>query len=71
MGLEGTVVLLLGIRADGAVAKVEIASSSGHEELARAAAAAAALWKFEPARRGGKAVAYDVRVPVEFKLTDA
>jgi len=72
MGLEGTVVLLLHVAADGTVASVEIASSSGHEILDRAAAEAAAdRWRFEPARRGSLAVAKDVRGPVEFKLTDA
>jgi protein TonB len=71
LGLEGSVVLLVSVGADGAVAKVSIASSSGHEELDRAAAEAVALWRFEPARRDGLAVAYDVRLPVEFRLTDA
>ncbi len=71
MGLKGTVVLLLDVSADGTVARVEIVSSSGHEELDRAAAEAARLWRFEPARRDGEAVAHDVRVPVEFRLTDA
>lgn len=71
MGLEGCVVLRLRISADGTVTRVEVASSSGHEELDRAAADAAAHWTFEPARRDGVAIAYDVRVPVEFRLTDA
>lgn len=70
-GLEGTVVLLLGIAADGTVARVELMESSGHEELDRAAEEAARLWRFEPARRDGEALAHDVRVPVEFRLTDA
>lgn len=71
LGLEGDVVLLLHIGTDGAVASVEIATSSGHEELDRAAADAARLWRFAPAREDGKAVAYDIRAPVEFRLTDA
>jgi protein TonB len=70
-GLEGTVVLLVGIGADGAVERVEVAESSGHEELDRAAAEAAEGWHFEPARLDGVAVAHEARVPVEFRLTDA
>lgn len=71
LGLEGDVVLLLHIGTDGAVGSVEIATSSGHEELDRAAADAAKLWRFDPAREDGNAVAYDIRAPVEFRLTDA
>lgn len=71
LGLEGTVVLLLRVAADGAVMRVEVVTSSGHAILDLAAEEAAASWRFEPARRDGKAIAYDVRVPVEFRLTDA
>jgi periplasmic protein TonB len=70
-GLEGTVVLLLSVAADGTVARAEVATSSGHEILDRAAEEAAALWRFEPARRDGVAIAYDIRQPVEFALEDA
>jgi protein TonB len=71
LGIEGTVVLLLRVEADGTVARVEVATSSGHEILDRAAAEAAALWRFAPARRDGTAIAYDIRQPVEFTLADA
>jgi protein TonB len=70
-GLEGTVVLVLAIAADGTVARVELGESSGHEELDRAAEEAAKEWRFDPARLDGAAVAHDVRVPVEFRLADA
>jgi protein TonB len=71
LGFEGTVTLLVHVRADGTVARVDVAESSGHDELDRAAAEAAARWRFEPARRDGRPVAHDARVPVEFKLADA
>jgi protein TonB len=71
LGLEGTVVLRLEIGEDGAVRKVEVVESSGHEDLDRAAEEAAAAWRFEPAREDGRAVAHDVRVPVEFRLEPA
>jgi len=70
-GMEGEVLLLVRVGMDGSVADVKVATSSGHEELDRAAVDAAKLWRFEPARRDGKAVTYDVRIPVEFRLTDA
>jgi protein TonB len=71
MGHEGTVVLLLRVGASGQVTRVEVVASSGHEELDTVAADAAKLWQFEPARRDGEPVAFDVRVPIEFRLTDA
>jgi TonB family protein len=65
------VLLTITIGADGAVERVEVDTSSGHEELDRAAVEAAEGWRFEPARLDGVAVAHEVRVPVEFRLTDA
>jgi len=69
-GLEGTVVLRLRVAADGTVERVEVATSSGHEILDRAAEEAAPKWRYEPALRDGVAIAYDVRQPVEFTLGD-
>jgi protein TonB len=68
LGSEGTVTLLVRVGPDGAVLCVDVAESSGHEELDRAAAAAALGWRFSPARRDGVAVAHEVRVPVTFSL---
>ncbi|HEX5139204.1 MAG TPA: TonB family protein [Planctomycetota bacterium] len=71
LGLEGTVVLLLHVAADGTVERVEVAASSGHEVLDRAAEEAAPKWRYEPALRDGMAIAYDVRQPVEYTLGGA
>ncbi len=71
LGIEGVVILLLHIDARGAVVDTAVLATSGHETLDRAAADAAALWRFEPARRDGEPITFEVRVPVEFRLTDA
>jgi len=69
-GWEGRVVLVVGIGADGRVTSVEIAETSGHEDLDDAACAAARDWTFAPALREGEPVAGTLRVPVRFELTD-
>jgi protein TonB len=70
-GLAGTVLLRVRVAADGTVESAEVATSSGHEILDQAAVEAVRRWRFAPARRGDTAVAHEVRVPIEFKLTDA
>lgn len=54
--VEARVRLRLAIRADGRVAGVEIAVSSGRAELDGAALGAARQWRFLPARRDGEAI---------------
>ena len=65
---EGLVVVHAQVAADGSVSAVEVLTSSGHERLDAAALAAVAGWHFEPARRGGAAVAQAVDVPIRFRL---
>ena len=67
-GIGGTVVLIVDVAADGRMTGSRIDRSSGDEKLDDAAQAAAASWKFIPAINHGKAVASQVRVPIEFKL---
>jgi TonB family protein len=69
-GWQGRVVLVLGIGADGNVTSVEVAETSGHDDLDDAARAAARDWTFAPALRDGEPVAGTLRVPVRFELTD-
>lgn len=61
-GLEGRVVLLLAVAGDGRVSRIEVARSSGHALLDRAALAAAARLRRLP---GG---AREVLLPVDFVL---
>jgi protein TonB len=56
------------ITAQGTVADVQVERSAGHPDLDQSALEAVRRWRFEPARRGGEAVAVWVIIPVEFKL---
>lgn len=58
--------LRLLVREDGAVGRVEIAVPSGRSELDAAAAAAAAGWRFLPARRDGAPIASVVLIWIAF-----
>lgn len=64
-GVEGQVVLALGIDNDGTVAKVEVFRSN-LPQLNASALEAAKLWKFSPARRNGQPVAVVVPFPIQF-----
>jgi TonB family protein len=59
------VMLALTIDADGHVSKVDVLESGG-KDLDEAAVAAARQWVFEPAKRGGVAVASRIRLPFHF-----
>lgn len=65
--IEGTVVLVALVRADGTVGALSV--SRGLETtLDQSALRTVRDWKFEPAKRGGAPVAIVVEVTVEFKL---
>jgi len=66
--IQGTTLLAVLVADDGRVADVVVKESAGHPDLDEAAAAAVRRWRFEPARRGGDAVAVWVLLPVEFRL---
>jgi len=68
MGLEGTVRLKVLISREGSALKIEIAQSSGHEILDKAAAEAVRNWRFIPAHQGDSPVDEWVQVPVVFRL---
>ncbi|MDP2031153.1 MAG: energy transducer TonB [Thiobacillus sp.] len=69
LGETGIVKLRVLVNADGSVASVELAKSSGFARLDKSAMdTVLASWKFEPARQGGKAVADWVNFPIDFKL---
>lgn len=65
---EGTVMLRLHVAANGSVTNLEVLSSSGHHILDVAAIRSVRNWRFVPAKRGGRAVAATVRLPVQFVL---
>ena len=70
-GHEGRVLLRVAVLGNGRVGRVDLARSSGHGSLDRAALAAVKRWRFRPALRGGEAVAATLTVPVVFRLEDS
>jgi protein TonB len=70
MGWEGTVLLLVEVRADGTVADVKVEQTSGHALLDQAAIAAVQGWRFAPERDGGFPKSSIGEVPVRFVLTE-
>ena len=67
-GIEGTVILIIDVDANGNVTNVAVEKSSRNRDLDRAAMEAARKWRFNAATRDGAAAAGTVRVPVDFKL---
>lgn len=68
-GIEGSVVLLVLVLADGSCGGVMVKQSSGYPVLDKAALETVRKWRFIPARRGAYAVETRVQVPVTFRLT--
>jgi protein TonB len=68
-GLEGRVLLRIHVDAEGVPTHVEVARSSGHAVLDRAAVDyARRQLRFKPALREGVAVSAVAEVPIEFSL---
>jgi protein TonB len=67
---EGLVLLRVEVTAEGRASRVDLAQSSGSSALDQAALDAVRSWEFEPARRGARAIASEIEVPVRFRLTD-
>jgi protein TonB len=65
---QGVVHLRVQVRADGRVGSVALAQSCGFEALDRAAIIAVERWRFAPATRGGRPIAYTVEQPIAFEL---
>lgn len=68
-GIEGTVIVLLEIDAEGAVTAAHVERSSGSSLLDDAALQRLAGWRFHAARRAGVAVPGTFRQEVVFRLT--
>jgi len=67
--LEGRVVLLLRISAEGKVTEAQVHKSSGHAILDQSALNFAWTMKFTPARENGQAVAVRALYPVSYSLS--
>lgn len=70
-GKEGRVLLRVLVDAYGKTKTVEVNLSSGTDALDRAAVDAVQRWRFSPARHGDQPVESWVRIPIDFRLTDA
>ncbi|KAF1689447.1 energy transducer TonB family protein, partial [Pseudoxanthomonas taiwanensis] len=67
-GIEGEVILVIDVDANGNVTNVTVEKSSRNRDLDRAAVEAARKWRFNPAIVNGQKAAGRVRVPVNFTL---
>ena len=67
-GLQGRVLLMVEVLADGRAGRVTIEKSSGHAILDASAMNTVRLWQFIPARKDGVFYAQTIRVPVDFNL---
>jgi periplasmic protein TonB len=65
---QGTVLLDVRVTAEGTVAEVKVAQSSGYSVLDSSALKSVQHWRFEPARRGARPIETWVQVPVRFEL---
>jgi protein TonB len=65
-GIHGRVTLRVTVSADGTVSGVDVARTSGYRVFDEAAAEAVRGWRFEPARRQGRAVPSTVLLPIRF-----
>jgi len=68
IGIGGSVLLRVVIRPDGFVERVTVERSSGYPALDQSSVTAVQQWRFEPARRGGVPVHFEVRVPITFTI---
>ena len=70
-GREGRVLLQVLVDEQGKSKFIEVDRSSGSEVLDRAATEAIKHWRFSPAHYGDKSVESWVKIPIDFRLTDA
>lgn len=68
MRVEGKVIVLAEVLADGRAGQVSLAQSSGNEMLDNSAIETVKKWKFTPARKNGVIVTQAVRIPITFNL---
>jgi periplasmic protein TonB len=70
MGIQGRVVLEVEVLAEGVSGQINVAQSSGHAVLDKAALESVKTWCFIPARRAGQSYTKWFKVPVQFLLKD-
>ena len=69
-GLQGKLILKVSINNDGSVKNVVIGKSSGHKILDKVSKETVEKWVFIPAKKMGKPVEANIKVPIRFLLTE-
>ena len=69
-GLQGKLILKVSINNDGSVKNVVVGKSSGHKILDRVSKETVEKWVFIPAKKMGKPVEANIKVPIRFVLTE-
>ena len=69
-GLQGKLVLKVSINNDGSVKNVVVGKSSGHKILDKVSKETVEKWVFIPAKKMGKPVEANIKVPIRFVLTE-
>jgi protein TonB len=65
---QGTVLLLILVKADGTVGEIKLHRSSGYPRLDQAAKQAVKRWQFQPALQQGKSIDFWYQLPLKFSL---
>ncbi len=69
-GLQGKLILKVSINNDGSVKNVVVGKSSGHKILDKVSKETVEKWVFIPAKKKGKPVEDNIKVPIRFVLTE-
>ena len=69
-GLQGKLILRVSINNDGSVKNVVVGKSSGHKILDKVSKETVEKWVFIPAKKMGKPVEANIKVPIRFLLTE-
>lgn len=68
---QGTVLLLILVKADGTVGDIQLKTSSGYPRLDQAAKQAVKRWQFQPALKAGNPIDFWYELPVKFRLNQS
>lgn len=68
---QGTVLLLILVKADGTVGDIKLKTSSGYSRLDQAARQAVKRWQFQPALKDGKPIDFWYELPLKFTLNQS
>ena len=68
---QGTVLLLILVKADGTVGEIKLKTSSGYARLDQAARQAVKRWQFQPALKEGQPIDFWYELPLKFSLNQS